>query len=299
MRLLDIFNRHPRGDISAHADGELAPARLDALEAHLAGCERCHTELDDLLAVRSALRDLPQVAAPRSFRLTPAMAERERAPVTPRTTPSFVAMRVAGAGFAAVLAVVVMLDAGGIVDDTGGRSDDSSTALFEADPTNRGIEATKGEFIAFLDADDLWLPDKLEKQMARFDARPELGYVITHFESFWTPDLAEQEDTYNDPRNAQIFPGYLMQTMLVRREIMDRIGILDESYLTGEDAEWFLRAEDAGVVMEVLPEVLLRRRLHPDNMTRRLQSEVQKNLVRLAKLNIERRHRANTHGRKD
>ena len=144
MRLLDIFSRHPRGDISAHADGELASDRLDALEAHLAGCERCHTELDDLLAVRSALRDLPQVAAPRSFRLTPAMAERDPPPVTSRATPSFVAMRIAGAGFAAVLAIVVMLDAGGIVDDSGGRSDDSSTALFEADPTNRGIEATGG-----------------------------------------------------------------------------------------------------------------------------------------------------------
>jgi hypothetical protein len=85
--------------------------------------------------VRSALRDLPQVAAPRSFTLTPAMAERETQPVTSRTTPSFVAMRVAGAGFAAVLAVVVMLDAGGIVDDDGSRSgDDSSTALFDAAP---------------------------------------------------------------------------------------------------------------------------------------------------------------------
>jgi glycosyltransferase involved in cell wall biosynthesis len=164
---------------------------------------------------------------------------------------------------------------------------------------NRGVEATKGEFIAFLDADDLWLPDKLEKQMARFDARPELGYVTTHFQSFWTPDLAEQEDTYNDPRNAQIFPGYLLQTMLVRREIMDRIGILDESFLSGEDQEWFLRAEDAGVVLEMLPEVLLRRRLHPDNLTRRLASEVQKNLVRLAKLNIERRHKAATRGREE
>ncbi len=145
MRLLDIFSRHPRGDISAHADGELAPDRLTALDAHLAGCERCRTELDDLLAVRDALRELPQVAAPRSFALTPAMAERERAPVTSRTTPSFVAMRVAGAGFAAVLAVVVMLDVGGIVDDSGGRSSgDSPTALLEADPTNRGFEATDG-----------------------------------------------------------------------------------------------------------------------------------------------------------
>ncbi|MCH7616601.1 MAG: zf-HC2 domain-containing protein [Chloroflexi bacterium] len=133
MRLLDIFSRHPRRDISAHADGELAPDRLNAFETHLAGCQRCRTELNDLLVVRSALRDLPQVAAPRSFALTPAMAEREPPPVTSRTTPSFVAMRVAGAGFAAVLAVVVMLDAGGIVDDNGGRnSDDSSTALFEA-----------------------------------------------------------------------------------------------------------------------------------------------------------------------
>jgi hypothetical protein len=136
MRLLDIFNRHPRGDISAHADGELAPDRLDALETHLAGCQRCRTELDGLLTVRSALRDLPQVAAPRSFTLTPAMAEREPPPVTSRTTPSFVAMRIAGAGFAAVLAVVVMLDAGGIVDDNGGRGgDDSSTALFESAAT--------------------------------------------------------------------------------------------------------------------------------------------------------------------
>ena len=145
MRLLDIFNRHPRGDISAHADGELAPDHFDALEAHLAGCQRCRTELDDLLAVRGALRDLPQVAAPRSFTLTPAMAEREPPPVTWRATPSFVAMRVAGAGFAAVLAIVVMLDAGGIVDDNGGRSsDESPTALSEADTTDRNADATAG-----------------------------------------------------------------------------------------------------------------------------------------------------------
>ncbi len=143
MRLLDIFSRHPRGDISAHADGELAPDRLGALEAHLTGCKLCRTELGELLAVRSALHDLPQVAAPRAFTLTPAMAEREPAPVAYRTTPSFVAMRVAGAGFAAVLAVVVMLDAGGLVDDTGGsRIDESSTALFEADQTNLDGEAS-------------------------------------------------------------------------------------------------------------------------------------------------------------
>ncbi len=141
MSIFNIFNRHPRGDISAQADGELAPERRQTLEAHLAGCERCRTELDDLLSLRSALSSLPQVAAPRSFTLTPAMAEREPRPVTSRAAPSFVAMRVAGAGFAAVLAVVVMLDAGGIVDDTGGGSDESSAAILEDDLANRGLEA--------------------------------------------------------------------------------------------------------------------------------------------------------------
>jgi hypothetical protein len=146
MKLLDIFSRHPRGDISAHADGELAPDRLAALDAHLTGCERCRTELADLLAVRDALQELPQVAAPRSFTLTPAMTQREAQPVTSRTTPSFVAMRVAGAGFAAVLALVVMLDAGGIVDDNGSRSsDDSSTALFEADASGAADATTTTE----------------------------------------------------------------------------------------------------------------------------------------------------------
>ena len=141
MSLFDIFSRHPRGEFSAHADGELAPDRLAALEAHLDGCERCRGELAGIVTLRAALRDLPEVAAPRSFALTPAMAERQRAPPATRTTPSFVAMRVAGAGVAAVLAVVVMLDAGGIVDDSGRGGSDETAATFEQDPANRDAEA--------------------------------------------------------------------------------------------------------------------------------------------------------------
>ncbi len=137
MSPFSIFSRHPHGDISAHADGELAPDRREALDAHLEACERCGTELDELLSVRSALRGLPSSPAPRSFALTPAMTEREPTPVTSRATPSFVAMRVAGAGFAAVLAVVVMLDAGGIVDDSGGSSDESAATLSDGATSNR------------------------------------------------------------------------------------------------------------------------------------------------------------------
>lgn len=154
---------------------------------------------------------------------------------------------------------------------------------------NRGVAGTGGGFVAFLDADDLWAPDKLERQVARFRERPELGFVITHFTSFWTPDLKEEEDSYQDPRTARVLPGYLMQTMLVRRDVLESVGPLEESLMSGEDQDWFLRAEDLGVAMEVLPEILLQRRLHPDNMTRRLGQEVQRNLLRVVRRSMARR----------
>src|SRR5215471_9275789 len=50
---------------------------------------------------------------------------------------------------------------------------------------NLGISRAAGAFIAFLDADDLWHPEKLERQMACFKARPELEICLTHVQNFW------------------------------------------------------------------------------------------------------------------
>jgi glycosyltransferase involved in cell wall biosynthesis len=49
---------------------------------------------------------------------------------------------------------------------------------------NRGIAEARGEYIAFLDSDDLWLPEKLERQLARYDSDPELGLVHCGVEKF-------------------------------------------------------------------------------------------------------------------
>ena len=90
------------------------------------------------------------------------MTEREPTPVTSRATPSFVAMRVAGAGFAAVLAVVVMLDAGGIVEDSGGGSE-SATTLSDSAINNRDALAGDAfsEFDGAPEASDGDLPSNL------------------------------------------------------------------------------------------------------------------------------------------
>jgi glycosyltransferase involved in cell wall biosynthesis len=57
---------------------------------------------------------------------------------------------------------------------------------------NRGIREARGEFIAFLDQDDLWHPEKLSRQMARLRARPELAVCWSHAQLFWVDDLAQE-----------------------------------------------------------------------------------------------------------
>lgn len=133
MNLLRIFDRHPRADISAYADGELGRQDGERLERHLESCAACRDELAELRALRSALSDLPEVRVPRSFALTPEqVAEPAPARPAPRTSPAFVAMRVTGAGVAAILAVVIFFDSGGIDTSTTSTSNEDAAPAAES-----------------------------------------------------------------------------------------------------------------------------------------------------------------------
>ncbi len=156
---------------------------------------------------------------------------------------------------------------------------------------NTGLRAARGEFIAFLDADDAWEPAKLDRQMACFQRRPELVYCVPGIRNFGSPELPRRHEP-GDPAVFRARPGFVLQTLLARRSLFDRIGGFDVALRHTHDTDWFLRARADGGAMELLPEVLVQRRLHPDSVSQRHGSASRKEYLHLAKSILDQRRQA-------
>jgi glycosyltransferase involved in cell wall biosynthesis len=112
---------------------------------------------------------------------------------------------------------------------------------------NTGVRAAEGEFIAFLDSDDRFAPEKLAVQQAAMAARPE--YLISHTDEIWyrRGELLHQKKKHFRPHGF-IFGECLklcvvgMSTVMLRREFFEKVGYFDEELPCCEDYDLWLRA---------------------------------------------------------
>ncbi len=138
----------------------------------------------------------------------------------------------------------------------------------QAAARNLGIEKSRGDLVALLDSDDLWEPEKIELQIARFNENPALGIVTSRFVEFYSPDIAAATRASTRLKEG-ILSGPNCSNLLVRKEVFTKVARFDSAWRTGELLEWWSRVAEAGVVADEVAKVLVRRRVHDSNLGRR------------------------------
>ena len=155
---------------------------------------------------------------------------------------------------------------------------------------NSGIELARGKWLAFLDADDRWPVDKLARQVEALEQRPDVAMVFGHTQQLL--DAEWEEAVRQFPRSrGRLAPAYALGAMLTRRETFRRVGPFASDYRVGEFVDWYCRATELGLGSLMLPDLVLWRRVHGDNLTVR-ERERYADYVRVLHASLVRRRAA-------
>jgi glycosyltransferase involved in cell wall biosynthesis len=153
---------------------------------------------------------------------------------------------------------------------------------------NHGIARAGGAALAFLDADDLWLPEKLARQARVLDGEPGVEAVFGLVQQFVSPDAdPELVRRIHCPPTAQA--GVFRSALLVRRASFDRVGPFDERLAAAEFIDWYARALDLRLEVRVVDAVVAQRRIHGANKAIRRDATQRANSLDILKAALDRR----------
>lgn len=131
---------------------------------------------------------------------------------------------------------------------------------------NEGIAAARGDYLAFVDSDDRWTPQKLELQVAALENDPQamgaIGKVRFFLEEGETPPPGFRDRVFEGEHMASM-PGVLM----ARPQLFDIMGPWEERWSIVSDIEWFVRLRDLKVPMVKVDQLLLHKRVHGGNLS--------------------------------
>lgn len=156
---------------------------------------------------------------------------------------------------------------------------------------NYAVERSAGQYLAFLDADDIWMPEKLNRQMVFFEHDQKLDMVFGHAEEFYSHECAEDLRRKGICAQAAM-PGYIPSTMLIKKESFFKVGRFSSDIRLGDWFEWYCRAKEQGLKQVMLPQVVAQRRLHLTNLGMR-RRDARGDYARILKRLVDRKRQEN------
>jgi glycosyltransferase involved in cell wall biosynthesis len=150
----------------------------------------------------------------------------------------------------------------------------NSQNIGNAASRNIGYKLGSASLVAFLDQDDVWRSDKLSLQVKAITDDPELGYLVG-MQEFKLLDSNNVPGWFNIEWSKAAQPGFVPSTLIIRRSILNLVGEFSEDMRIGSDVDWFARARRMGIPYKLLPEVLVDREIHSNNLSANTGSNIE------------------------
>ncbi|NVK36173.1 MAG: glycosyltransferase family 2 protein [Rhodobacteraceae bacterium] len=132
--------------------------------------------------------------------------------------------------------------------------------------TINGIRAVTSRFVATLDSDDLWSPDKMSRQLAALSKATVETAVFSKAKSFADPAFSDQLDGHAGI--GRIKDGWIRSTMCLPTSVALENGpMLDDELKFGDMIDWLARLKERGTDLVMMPDVLVHRRVHPTSLS--------------------------------